>query len=89
MSWEIFIGIAALVSFCIAIISPIVKLNTSIVKLQSSIESLKDVVSKVEFNNEKEHTEIRKRLDSHDDRIDKIEKKVDLHEAMHPELTTK
>lgn len=40
MTWEIALGIFALATFCIAIVTPIIKLNTTIAKLNASVEYL-------------------------------------------------
>jgi hypothetical protein len=94
MSWEIFLGIAALLSFVIAVTGPMLKLNTSITKLNASVDVLKDAIDKIEEDNEKSH----KRLWDHNTEQDKliaenakkirdIEHTMDLTEKIHPELT--
>ena len=39
MSWEIVLGLIALVGFGISVSTPIIKLNTSITKLNCSIDA--------------------------------------------------
>lgn len=52
MSWEIFLGLAALVSFGVAVITPLIKLNTSITKLNCAIDTLNDKMARSEKANE-------------------------------------
>jgi len=59
MTWEIFIGISALVAFGIAVTTPIVKLNSSITKLNCSIDELNTQMAKSD-----------RRLDAHGHQID-------------------
>lgn len=48
MTWEIFIGIAALFSFGVAVVTPIIRLNTSITKLNSTVEYLNKTLDRHE-----------------------------------------
>jgi septal ring factor EnvC (AmiA/AmiB activator) len=90
MTWEIFLGIGALISFVIAITGPMLKLNTSITKLNSSVDVLKEAIDKIDEDNEKSH----KRIWEHNDKQDKLisentqrivglEHKIDI---LHPEI---
>lgn len=65
MTWEIAVGIFALVSFLIGILTPLLRLNSSITKLNCSIDSLN------------EHMKTSKiRLDCHGNEIDLLKTKV-------------
>lgn len=48
MTWEIALGIFALITFGIAVVTPIIKLNTLVTKLNSSIEFLTKMVDRHE-----------------------------------------
>lgn len=89
MTWEIFLGIGALLSFIIAVTGPMMKLNTSITKLNDSVDVLKTAIERIEDDNEKNRKKIWEHNDSQDDKIEnheqritKIETKMDI---MHPE----
>lgn len=93
MTWEIFLGVAAIISFIIAVTGPMLKLNTSITKLNGSVEVLKSALDKIEADNEKshrriwEHNEEQDRLiASNTKRISDIEHTMDITEKLHPEL---
>lgn len=66
MSWEIVLGIIALVGFIITVSSPMLKLNTSITKLNETINSLRDTVAKNDQDNKQSHQRIYDRLDKHE-----------------------
>lgn len=94
MTWEIFLGIGALLSFVIAITGPMLKLNTSITKLNSSVDVLKEAIDKIDEDNESSHkriwahnTEQDKLIAENTRRISNIEHTMDLTEKLHPELT--
>lgn len=94
MTWEIFLGITALLSFVIAITGPMLKLNTSITKLNSSVDVLKEAIDKIDQDNEKSHKRIWEHNDEQDKliadnirRISNIEHTMDVTERLHPELT--
>ena len=68
MTWEIFLGIAAIVSFITAIVVPMLKLNTSITKLTSSVGVLQASIDRLETDNKEGHA----RLWKHNDEQDKV-----------------
>lgn len=93
MTWEMFLGIAALVSFIIAITGPMMKLNTSITKLNDSVEVLRNAIDKIEQDNENSHRRIWEHNDEQDDKINAHEKRINnlehtmiMAERLHPEL---
>lgn len=61
MTWEIFVGIGVLVSFMIAVISPILKLNKSITELNCTMKTLNENMAKNE-----------KRITKHGEQIDDL-----------------
>jgi chromosome segregation ATPase len=58
MTWEIFLGIGALVSFLLIIISPIVKLNNSITELNCLVKILNESMNANEKKTAKQGEEI-------------------------------
>ena len=72
MTWEIFLGIVALVGFGITVATPIIKLNTSITKLNCSIDGLND--------NMKASKE---RIKAHGKQLDELEHRVTVLESFH------
>ena len=89
MSWEIFLGIAALLSFILSVSGPLIKLNTSITKLNASVGTLKEAIDKIDEDNEKSHKRIWEHNDKQDSliaenaqRIVGLEHKIDI---LHPE----
>lgn len=94
MTWEIFLGLVAIVSFIIAVTGPMLKLNTSITKLNGSVDVLKAALDKIEADNEKSHKRIWEHNEEQDKlianntkRINDIEHTMDITEKLHPELT--
>lgn len=94
MTWEIFLGIAALLSFVIAVSGPLLKLNTSITKLNASVDTLKEAIDKIDKDNENSHKRIWEHNEAQDKliadnirRLDNIEHTMDITERLHPELT--
>lgn len=65
MTWEIFVGIGVLVSFMIAVISPILKLNKSITELNCTMKTLNENMAKNE-----------KRITKHGEQIDDLTVRV-------------
>lgn len=76
MTWEIFLGIVAIISFCAAVTTPMIKLNTSITKLNDSVDTLQKAIDKIEAENEKSHARIWEHIDTQDEKIDNAEKDI-------------
>ena len=55
MTWEIFLGIAALVSFVVVICKPLIELSKNITKLDSSLISLTELIKRIDVENENNH----------------------------------
>ena len=94
MTWEIFLGIVALIGFIISVMTPIIKLNTSITKLNVALEALQTSMNKIDNDNTESHRRIWNHndsqdalIDDHEKRISNIEHTMDLTEKLHPELT--
>ncbi len=69
MTWEIVVGLIALVGFGISVTTPIVKLNTSITKLNCSIDALNQNMAR----NEERISCHGRELDDHEHRITVLE----------------
>lgn len=74
MTWEIVVGLIALVGFGISVMSPIVKLNTSITKLNCSIDNLNQNMN-----------ESKERISKHGEEIDELRDRVTVLEGFHDE----
>ncbi len=48
MTWEIALGIFALITFGIAVVTPIIRLNTTITKLNATVEYLTKTIDRHE-----------------------------------------
>ena len=72
MTWEIVVGIIALVGFGISVSTPIIKLNTSITKLNCSVDNLNE---NLENSN--------RRLDAHGKQLDNFEHRITVLEGYH------
>lgn len=78
--WGVFIALGIILSFLIAMITPIIKLNTVIVKLTESMDTLKSALSDLTTNNSKSHDKLWKRIDEHDDQIGDHEARIQVME---------
>ena len=72
MTWEIVLGIIALIGFGISVTTPIIKLNTSITKLNCSIDALN---KNMDISTQ--------RLNAHGRKIDGLEHRVTVLEGFH------
>lgn len=93
MTWEIFLGIVALIGFLAAVCGPLIKLNTNIVRLNDSIQVLQNAMDKIDTDNEKSHKRIWEhneeqddQIDNHEHRINSLEHNWDVATRMHPNL---
>lgn len=93
MTWEIFLGIAALITFILTITGPMLKLNTSITKLNDSVDVIKSALDRIEKENENNHKKIWEHNDEQDEiiaehsrKINNIEHTMIMTERLHPEL---
>lgn len=89
MTWEIFLGIVALVGFCITIATPLMKLSKTMTELNINMQNLNQAMNTLTANNTESHRRIwahndeqDERLENHEKRITKIETKMDI---IHPE----
>lgn len=89
MTWEIFLGIVALVGFCVTIATPLMKLSKTMTELNVNMQNLNQAMNTLTANNTESHRRIwahneeqDERLENHEKRITKIETKMDI---IHPE----
>lgn len=89
MTWEIFLGIVALIGFCVTIATPLMKLSKTMTELNVNMQNLNQAMNTLTANNTESHRRIwahndeqDERLDNHEKRITKIETKMDI---IHPE----
>lgn len=74
--WGIFGVIAALVTFGIAIGTPLMKLNATITKLSALIEFIQAQINTLKVDNEREHNSIWNEIERHEDTINDHETKI-------------
>lgn len=77
MTWEIFLGISALVAFMIAVGTIISKASQMFATLNATINMLSETLKEFKKDSKTEHKEFHNRLDNHESRIEKLEIKVE------------
>ena len=77
MTWEIFLGISALVAFVIAVGGIISKASQMFATLNATINILSDTLKEFKKDSKSEHKEMHERIDDHETRIGILEIKVD------------
>lgn len=84
MTWEIVVGIIALFSFLVSVITPLTKLTRIMTELTISVEGLKEAIKQMGDKNTESHkriwehnTEQDELLENHEKRITKIEYDMD------------
>lgn len=89
MTWEIFLGIVALVGFCVTIATPLMRLSKTMTELNVNMQNLNQAMNTLTANNTESHKRIwthneeqDEKLENHEKRITKIETKMDI---IHPE----
>lgn len=73
MTWEIFLGIVALVGFLISIGGIIFKLSRVLTSLEATVKSLTETLQ----DSKTDRKDMHKKLDNHETRLVKLETKVD------------
>ena len=76
MTWEIVLGIIALVGFIISIVTPVNKLTRVITELRLSLEGVKAGVEQLTTKNTESHRRLWEHNETQDTRIDDIEKRT-------------
>ena len=80
MTWEIFLGISALVAFVIAVGSIISKASQMFATLNTTIKMLSETLKEFKKDSKTDREEMHKKIDDHERRIGKLEVKVDGNE---------
>ena len=85
MTWEIFLGIVALVGFLVTVISPLIKLSKTMTELNVNMQNLNQAMNTLTSNNTESHRRIWEhneeqdsKIENHEKRITKIETKMDI-----------
>lgn len=77
MTWEIFLGISALVAFVSAIGAIIFKASKLFTSLETTISILSDTLKEFKKDSKSEHKEMHDKINDHETRIRILEHKVD------------
>ena len=77
MTWEIFLGISALVAFVIAVGSIISKASQVFATLNATINMLSETLKEFKKDSKSDRKELHDRVDDHETRIGILEIKVD------------
>lgn len=77
MTWEIFLGISALVAFVIAIGTIISKAAQSLATLNTTITMLSETLKEFKKDSKTDRKELHDRVDDHETRIGILEHKVE------------
>lgn len=80
MTWEIFLGISALVSFLIGIGAIVFKASKVLTSLDVTVKGLSDALKDFKKDSKADRKEIHDKIDDHEIRIGKLEIKVDGNE---------
>lgn len=72
MTWEIFLGICALLGFTVSVMTPIVKLVKTIDAIDLTLASLRETISNVINDNKKMYNDIEELFD----KVDHLERRV-------------
>ena len=89
MTWEIFLGIVAIIGFIVTVTTPLMKLSKTMTELNINMQNLNQAMDTLTANNTESHRRIwshngeqDEKIENHEKRITKIETKMDI---MHPE----
>ena len=73
MTWEIALGIFALVGFVISIVTVAGKQAGLLAKLEATLNALNETLEELKENNRASHKDIYNKIGEHDKRISKLE----------------
>lgn len=76
MSWEIFLGIVALISFIISVCTPLIKLTKTMTELNFNVKELNQAFNRLTVENSDSHKRIWTHNDEQDERIENHEKRI-------------
>ncbi len=78
MTWEIFLGIVALVGFIGSIGLWISKLSKILAVLETTVSALSEAIKDFKNSSKETHKEMYDKLDDHETRITKLETKAEM-----------
>lgn len=73
MTWEIALGIFALVTFAVTIGTMVYKLAKILTKLETAVDNLRETIANIKDNNTKEHERIFEMIDKLNQRLTVVE----------------
>ncbi len=73
MTWEIVVGIIALIGVFGTVATWSSKLSRTLASLETTLDALRDTLEELKDNNRESHKEFYHRLDDHDVRINRLE----------------
>lgn len=73
MTWEIVLGIFALVTFAVTIGTMVFKLAKILTKLETAVDNLRETIATIKDNNGKEHERIFEMIDKLNQRLTVVE----------------
>lgn len=76
MTWEIVVGIIALVGVFSTVATWSGKLSRTLASLETTLNALRDTLEELKENNRESHKDIYHRLDGHDHWITRIKDKI-------------
>ena len=79
MTWEIVLGIIALVGFVGTIATYASKQSSILSKLETTLQALNETLEELKENNRASHKDIYNKIGDHDKRIGEIETKVKIY----------
>lgn len=85
MTWEIFLGIVAIIGFIVTVTTPLMKLSKTMTELNINMQNLNQAMDTLTVNNTESHRRIwshndeqDEKIENHEKRITKIETKMDI-----------
>jgi uncharacterized protein YoxC len=78
MTWEIALGIFALVGFVISLVSIAAKVNGTLTKLETTLQNLQKTMDDFKESNDKSKSRIWEKLDEHSDMLTEHDKEIAL-----------
>ena len=85
MTWEIFLGIVAIIGFIVTVTTPLMKLSKTMTELNINMQNLNQAMDTLTTNNTESHRRIwshndeqDEKIENHEKRITKIETKMDI-----------
>lgn len=87
--WTVVGVFITLVTFAIAVATPVLKLNKSINTLTVNVENLKDLLDEMKKDNRRAHQDLQDQIDDHNEKISGIREDVAVLKASGSHEVTK